>query len=39
MSNEAVQNLSSVYNSGSITVTNLTATGSVNFLPKGIIVA
>jgi microcystin-dependent protein len=39
LSNEAVQNLSSVYNASSIVITNLTANGSVNFLPKGIIVA
>jgi microcystin-dependent protein len=45
ISNEALQNLGSVYNLGTISVNdlkstgNLNVTGSVNFLPKGIIVA
>ena len=37
--NEALQNLASVYNAGNIVVSELTATRSFNLLPPGIIVA
>lgn len=39
LSNEAVQNLASAYNSGSLSVSNLQVTQSFNLLPNGIIVA
>lgn len=38
-SDEAIQNLASLYNQGTLTVTNLNVTGTFNLLPKGIIVA
>ena len=38
LSNEAIQDLASVYNSANLQVTNLTTTGSISFLPKGTIV-
>lgn len=38
-SSEAIQNVASVYNSDRLTVKNLTVTDSINFLPKGVIVA
>jgi microcystin-dependent protein len=38
-SNEAVQDVASLYNTGNMTVSNLTVTGSFNMLPTGVIVA
>lgn len=38
-SNEALQNLSSIYNSSNMVTTNLTVTGNFNLLPRGVIVA
>lgn len=37
-SNEAIQNLGSIYNSSSMTTTNLNVTGTFNLLPTGTIV-
>lgn len=38
-SDEAIQNLASLYNNQQLTVSNMVVTGSFNMLPKGIIVA
>ena len=38
-SDEAVQNIASLYNQGTLTVTNMNVTGAFNLLPKGIVVA
>jgi hypothetical protein len=38
-SDEAVQNIASLYNQGTLTVTSLNVTGAFNLLPTGIIVA
>jgi hypothetical protein len=38
-SDEAIQNIASLYNSDKLTVTDLIVTGTLNLMPKGIIVA
>lgn len=38
-SNEAIQDIASLYNKSDLTITNLTVTGSFNLLPKGVVVA
>lgn len=39
LTNESAQNISAMYNLNTLTTTNLEVTGSINLLPKGIIVA
>ena len=39
ISGEAIQNVGSIYNTDQMTVKNLTATGTFNLLPKGVVVA
>jgi hypothetical protein len=39
LSNEAIQNVSSIYNTESMTVSNLNVTKGFNLLPRGIVVA
>ena len=38
-SDEAIQNVASIYNTDNMAVKNLTLTGTFNYLPKGVIVA